>query len=250
MMKLDTFPLDLEYDDSEKKLYFNGVELTPAVRTLGDLESVLVDKAFFILNDKKRVQYYMFHGITRKEDFGLFKDPGLQPDLEFDITIIPALELGREFNKTLGHYHPKSPAGTRYPEIYEVLDGEGHFLLQRLDEKSGMVDDVLLVRAKKGDKVVVPQGYGHVTTNPGIKTLVSANITGVFKSEYDPLRLKEGAAYFEFIDDSLVPNERYESLPMVKTIDAMDLPLNQQFDGDNIYAQFIEETRKFDFLRK
>ncbi len=250
MIKFSCFPLDLEYDDGEKKLYFNGVERTPSVRTLGEMKTVVVDEAFFILSDKKRVQYYLFPGIVRKEDAGLFKDPSLQPDLEYGVTILPPLELGREFNKTLGHYPPKGPCGSRYAEICEVLEGDAHYLLQKVDEGTGLVDGVLLVKAKKGDKAVIPAGYGHVLINPSAKTLVSARLAGVFGSECDPYRLKAGAAYFEFIDDSLVPNGNYESLPMAKTVEAMALPVNQQFDGDNIYAQFIEDPRKFDFLRK
>jgi len=248
MIRLNAFPLDLEYDDSEKKLYFDGVELAPATRTLGEMESVVSDKAFLAKADKKRVQYFMFRSIARKSESELFKMPPLE--LSYDITVIPPFDLGREFNKTLGHYHPQGPSGARYAEIYEVLEGEGHYLLQRLDEQTQGVDEVLLVKAKKGDKVVVPNGYGHISINPSPSTLVSANITGLFKSEYDPYRLKGGGAYFELIDDSPVPNENYPNLPLIKKINAMDLPLNQQFDGDNIYAQFTESPDKFDFLRK
>lgn len=248
MIKLNTFPLDFEYEDSEKTLYFEGVELKPEVRTLGDMETVCLDRAFCAQADKTRVQYYMFRGIAKKEYAPLFKNPVL--DLSYDIAIIPALEIGREFNKTFGHYHPKNAAGMRYPEIYEVIEGEAHYLLQRLDEKNGSADDVLLVKAKKGDKVVVPPGYGHVSINPTQKTLVSANITGVFKNDYDSYKAKRGGAYYEIIDDSLKPNPAYENLPLIKEVDAMVLPVNQEFDGDNIYAQFVENPGKFEFLRK
>ena len=246
MVKLNTFPLDLEYEDNEKKLYFEGVELKPDLRPLSEMASVCFDKTFFADAEKTRIQYYMYRGIKQKQDANAFESTALS----FDITVIPPLELGREYNKTLGHYHPKSPAGTRYPEIYEVLEGQAHYLIQRLDEKTGGVDDAMLIRAMKGDKVVMPPGYGHVSINPTHETLISANITGTFKSEYDSYKTREGAAYFDLIDDSLTPNKRYENLPMIKTIEAMELPLNQQFDGDNIYAQFIENPDKFDFLRK
>ncbi|HIH20030.1 TPA: glucose-6-phosphate isomerase [Candidatus Micrarchaeota archaeon] len=210
------------------------------------MEGVCLEKAFAQEADKNRVQYYMFRSIRLKSEEELFN----QTNLSFDITVIPPLELGKEYNKTFGHYHPKSEAGTRYPEIYEVLEGQAHYLIQRLDEKTGGVDDIMLIEARKGDKVVMPTGYGHVSINPTHETLVSANIVGKFQSDYAPYKEKEGAAYFELIDDSLTPNKHYENLPMIKTIDAMDLPINQQFDGDNIYAQFIENPEKFDFLRK
>lgn len=246
MIKLHTFPLDLEFDDAEKKLYFEGVELTPMLRTLKDMQPVCLDKAFLEKVELERVQYYVYRGITQTQYAHLFQET----NLSFDITVIPALEIGREYNKTYGHYHPKSASGSRYPEIYEVLEGEAHFLIQRLVEATKNVDEVMLIKAKKGEKVVVPNGYGHITINPGNSTLVISNIWMSLKGEYELYSEKEGAAYYEVIDDSLIPNEKYENLPLIKTLEAMDLPLNQEFDGDNIYAQFIENHLKFDFLRK
>jgi len=38
---------------------------------------------------------------------------------------------GGEFVKTKGYYHPENPAGTGYPEVYEVIEGIAHVLLQK-----------------------------------------------------------------------------------------------------------------------
>ncbi len=246
MAKLETFPADLEFDESGKRLYFEGVELTPDIRTLMQMMSVVFDKGFYANADKNREQYYMFRGIARKLDKPLFEQHGIR----YDITVIPAWDLGKEYNKTIGHYHPKSEVGTRYPEIYEVLEGQAHYLFQKLASEKGDVDDVLFVSAKKGDKIVVPSGYGHVTINPTRATLVMANLTALFKSEYELYRIKEGAAYFELIDDSLTPNRNYENLPLLKRINAREFHLNQEFEGDNVYQQFLENPHKFDFLKK
>ena len=95
--------------------------------------------------------------------------------------------MGLEFVKTYGHYHPRVNPKLRYtyPEVYEVLDGEAHYLLQRAkDEES--VDDVLLVKATRGDKVIVPPNYGHVTINPLERTLKMANwVCRSFDSVYE-----------------------------------------------------------------
>ena len=58
----------------------------------------------------------------------------------YDLTVIPSRDLCGEWVKTKGHYHPKNPAGTGYPEIYEVIEGEVHYLLQ-----SRKLDDVVLI---------------------------------------------------------------------------------------------------------
>jgi|GEM_PF-2282682 glucose-6-phosphate isomerase len=40
--------------------------------------------------------------------------------------------MGLEFVKTCGHYHPPVNPKLRYtyPEMYEVLEGDAHYLLQ------------------------------------------------------------------------------------------------------------------------
>ncbi len=56
--------------------------------------------------------------------------------------------------------------------LYEVLEGLAHFLLQ-----TNALDDVVLIEARKGDIIVIPPGYGHVTINPRLdETLIMANL--------------------------------------------------------------------------
>lgn len=76
---------------------------------------------------------------------------------------------------------PGNPAGVGYPEVYEVLEGRAHFLLQKKT-----LDDIVLVEAAKGDIVLIPPGYGHVTINPAQnETLTMANLVSTeFSSEY------------------------------------------------------------------
>jgi glucose-6-phosphate isomerase len=61
--------------------------------------------------------------------------------------------MGLEFVKTYGHYHPRVNPKLRYtyPEIYEVLDGDARYLVQRAQNEES-VDDVVLVKATRGDK--------------------------------------------------------------------------------------------------
>ena len=104
-----------------------------------------------------------------------------QRGLRFDITVIPPQTLCGEYIKTKGHYHPADPYGNGYPEIYEVLEGEAHYLIQTAD-----CSDVVLIAAGAGDVVVVPSGYGHVTINPSKKLVLEmANIVSSrFSSDY------------------------------------------------------------------
>jgi hypothetical protein len=46
-----------------------------------------------------------------------------------------------------------------------VLEGDAHYLLQRAQNEE-RVDEAILVKATRGDKVIIPPNYGHVTINP------------------------------------------------------------------------------------
>jgi glucose-6-phosphate isomerase len=73
--------------------------------------------------------------------------------IRFDSTVIPPREICGEFIKTKGHFHPDNPSGTGYPEIYEVLAGEAHYLIQNQD-----CSDVVMIMARTGEIVDVPPG--------------------------------------------------------------------------------------------
>jgi glucose-6-phosphate isomerase len=137
--------------------------------------------------------------------------------LRFDLTVIPPRDLNGEWTKTKGHYHPKNPAGTGYPEIYEVIAGQAHYLLQ-----SRALDDVVLVAAEAGDLVIMPPAYGHITINPSRdQTLVMANIVSTaFESDYADYERLKGAAYYEMTSGELVRNRNYPAMPPVRHIRA------------------------------
>jgi glucose-6-phosphate isomerase len=165
-----------------------GMEVKPDIRYIKDLESVLCDKGW--LQEQENFEaYYMYRGI--KEEKGL----------RYDVTIIPFRMFGEEFPKTKGHYHPK-----QYGEIYTVLEGKAFYLLQKKD-----LSDVFVVEAEKGDFIVVPPGYGHITINPGKKDLKMANwVSPDFESEYGEMEEKNGAAYFYTIN-GWIKNANYKN---------------------------------------
>lgn len=127
-------------------------------------------------------------------------------NIRYDITVIPPANLDGEWVKTKGHYHPENPAGFGYPELYEVMEGTAHFLLQ-----TKSLDDVVLIEAQKGDIVVIPPGYGHVTINPTREeTLILSNLVStVFSSEYSIYEKMHGAAYYELVGEKIHKNPSY-----------------------------------------
>ncbi len=160
--------------------------------------------------------------------------------LRYDVTRIPARTLCRELIKTKGHYHPMSPDGLAYPEIYEVLEGAAYYLLQKRD-----LTDIALVRAEKGDLVLIPPGYGHITINPTSETLTMANlVSSDFASEYIPYEQMKGGAYYIFADGTMKKNPVYPAdIPDIRIVDATGTTLPEPLPDKSLYDLIGEELR-------
>jgi glucose-6-phosphate isomerase len=199
------------------ELEFGGKQKEPDIRRLTDMSDVICDKKW-LETAKDQELYYMYRDLYLSlNDRNQFLDQGIR----YDITIIPPGMMGREYIKTAGHYHP-SPygEGISYPEIYEVLEGEALYLLQKKD-----LSDVVAVNADAGDKVLIPPDYGHITINHSNKTLKMANLVARdFSSIYQPYKEKSGGAYY-FTKDGFEKNQRWSNVADLRRIDS---PTNSQ----------------------
>ena len=168
----------------------------PDIRHLYDMKSVLYDKKWLKTAPNLEL-YYMYRGVKNKNG------------LRYDITVIPPLMLGKEFAKTKGHEHLKNN-----PELYEVLEGEAIFLAQK--RKGDSVSDIYAVKAKKGEAVVIPPGYGHATINPSKKTLKMANwVDKNCQSDYSPIGKRKGFCRF-YLKAGWVKNKNYKNIPELR----------------------------------
>jgi glucose-6-phosphate isomerase, archaeal len=225
-----------------------GDKVTAAdVRKLHDMEDVVFDREWFEETEaRNRDVYYMYRDLAKSDsDLEVIK----AHHLRYDITVIPPGMLGSEYIKTVGHYHPRVP-GTNisYPEIYQVLEGSATYLLQKVkygDED--LVLDVVVITAEKGDLVIVPPGYGHVTINASKKTLEMANwVCRDFSSIYEPIKRLSGASYF-LLNDGFIKNSLYRNIPPIRYLkplakDELGLGL-----GESMY-ELIHKIEKLRFL--
>lgn len=189
-------------------LGWDGELPPPSVRTTADMRGVLANPSC----DGNDSLYFMYRDLAKTDADRQWLHAR---DLRYDLTVIPPRDLSGEWVKTKGHYHPKNGAGTGYPEIYEVLSGRAHYLLQ-----SQALDDIVMVDAGAGDLVIMPPGYGHITINPSPdETLVMANIVSTaFESEYAEYERLHGAAYYEMKDGTLRKNSYYPPVPPVRHV--------------------------------
>ena len=186
----------MEWKFDDDSLEFSGRKIKPSVRTLSEMAPVLAlpKKETKLASDAPT--YYMYRDVAH---FG---------KIRYDVTRILSLDLCGERNKTLGHVHPRSPKGTPWSEVYEVLSGEAHFLMQKVSQLG--VQDAVLLTAKKGECLLIPPGYGHVTINAGKRELVLGNlVSSDFDADYSQFIRLRGGCYYEMSDGKLVRNSNY-----------------------------------------
>jgi len=157
--------------------------------------------------------------------------------------------LGSEYVKTVGHYHPRVP-GTNltYPEIYQVLEGSATYLLQKVEEgEEDLVLDVVVIKAEKGDLVLVPPGYGHVTINASDETLKMANwVCRDFSSVYEPIKRLSGASYF-LLKDGFVKNPLYKNIPPIRNLNPLTYDELELNSIEDMY-ELVHKIEKLRFL--
>jgi glucose-6-phosphate isomerase len=125
--------------------------------------------------------------------------------------------LGSEFVKTKGHYHIGA-----YQEVYIVLEGQAVYLMQK-PKNENEIEDVYVIKAGKGDVIIIPSYYGHVTINSSeTEELKMANwVSNECKSDYEPFVKNKGACYY-YLKKGWVKNENYKSVPELR----FEEPLN------------------------
>jgi glucose-6-phosphate isomerase len=78
------------------------------------------------------------------------------------------------------------------------------------------VEDVYAVMAKKGDSIIIPVGYGHVTINASKETLKTGDWRNIgCKQDYSLFEKLCGACYY-YTTDGWVKNENYKNIPELR----------------------------------
>ncbi len=224
----------------------------PDIRFLHDLQDVVYDQEWFKTAPNFE-SYYMYRGLFRDEND---KEKIFQNNLRYDITIITPQMLGKEFPKTLGHEHAKAN-GTdlSYPEIYEMLKGEGDFLIQR--REGDKITEIRAIKIRQGEKIIIPPNYAHFMLNVQDTEIIMANwFEKNAKSDYSPIKEKRGAGYFAIKSENnsinWIKNENYSAVPELKIYEAKDFNyLLEQFSispNEPMY-NLVNSIEKLDFLK-
>lgn len=219
------------------EIVFHGVpSVKPVFRTVRGLKPVITECDL----PEEEIIYAVYRDVKDTRHAGLFK----RHSLRFDITAVFPKILGIEYPKTLGHYHSLC-RNVSYTEVYEVLSGVANFILQKVN--GNIVTDIVSIKAKEGDVVIIPPDYGHVTVNPGKKILVVSNLqSSLAKADYDSIINLKGAAYF-LTTKGLIKNPNYVSKEL-RAVKAKNLKEEFFLSTGQLYEIFLDHPEKFDFL--
>jgi glucose-6-phosphate isomerase len=186
-------------------------KIKPDIRYLDDVRKVLQDQEWSKKNPNFEL-YYMYRKLK------------IENELVYNVTVIPAKMLGKEFMKTKGHVHIGN-----YGETYTVLEGEAIFFMQKT--KGDIVEDAYVVETKKGQTALIKGGYGHITINPSknqdLKTEDWSSVN--CKSDYSLFEKLQGGCYYYTVD-GWVKNPNYKNIPPIRFEKALDsLPKDLSF---------------------
>ncbi len=199
----------------------------------------------------KHPLYCTYLGVYKEKDSLLFQEMQLRYDLT---VILPGLNAN-EFNKTSGHFFSLKPdSHETYAAIYEVLWGEGLFLLQK-NNRADEAEEVRVISAKKEDKVFIPPGYGLVLINTVQDNLVVSSLVNS-KADFlhTPFAQKQGAAYYYIMSENQKPdfikNPRYSQSVGLELLGApsVSIPFDE-LKGKGLYQTFTDNPKHFNALR-
>ena len=229
--KLYDKPLKIELKGEE--LFINEQKHPKSQRVVKEIVNTLMEKADEGLD---QTLYYMYRDVYKKLD------------IRYDITLIRAATIGKECAKTHGHYHPKSEDGLAYPELYQILSGKCTFILQKKN-KNGSVS-VMIVKANKGETVLFPPDYGHVSINTGNDELIMCNLVyDSFEARYEDHKKNRGAAYYYLSGGQLVQNSNYV-IEKSEQLTAKELNNRYNYECKDLLTEFFNNPKKFEFLAK
>jgi glucose-6-phosphate isomerase len=200
----------------------------------------------------RRIQYQMLNGVRRAEDEHLDGLP-----LRYELTAMRGSPLGWEAAKTLGHVHVSPPGSSvGYPEIVEVLHGEAGFLIQDLSLTADgpRSRQAWLVRARPGDRVVLPPDLAHVTIDLGVGPLVFSDVIDRrARGIYEGVAQARGFGWYVATDGALRPNLRYGAPPQLEEVTAAEWsgptpePLYRAFRDDPTALDWLSDPGRFVF---
>jgi glucose-6-phosphate isomerase, archaeal len=216
------------------------------VRMLHDLDGVWANP----VPDDDRMIYQYTSGLWFDKDEAYWK----KANVIYGIVVFMPGVFSGEYNKSSGQYHPVMPPNTKAtPEIYTVMHGTGHFLLQKATPPYAAIEDAVMVEVQKGESFIVPPDYGHLQINCSKEPLIfSYAVMDGMAGVYEPFRQKKGAVYYEMASKDagcrFIANANYKPQIPLRTIKAREICQLPLFNKPVTYQQILVNLKELEFL--
>lgn len=236
---------NIKYDLNTKDFIYGSDVFGPDVekRKLDDIRKTLMDP----MCEGPDVVYTIAMDVGNNED----KEDLIQRQLLFGACIYSDGKLGNEPVRSQGHVHAISPSCmSSTAELYEIWEGEAIIFMQ-----SSTSDDpgrLFAIKAKEGDKVIVPPGWAHYTVNanPDKQMVFGAWCIRDYGFDYKEVREHGGLAYFPVFNEEtihFIVNPLYETKELI----IKEPRIYDEFNVDAqmpLYTQYLEDKNRFDFV--
>lgn len=220
--------LDLRLDSQKHALAFGKTVVSDPAREVSSLK------------------YRLYGGAREIKDTDILR----KNKLRFDLILLAFGRRGIQMPRTPG----SCPQGG-FPKLYESVYGEAWFLLQKENkEDPRVIEDVILVKVRPAQKIIIPPGYGHILVNPGKDDLVACAFSSArLIQEPQTVEGPGGAgAYFIFKDnlgEFFQPNPYYQGVPYMRMAGPGARMKSLGLDSTSpVYNLLSKGIEKLDFL--
>jgi glucose-6-phosphate isomerase len=236
-------PQDLTLGDGAE------IEFKRNVRRAADLAQVLMSPSAV---DSQTELYYLDETILHIPEQQAVLD---RHRLTYSTVLLPALQIGSEFVKTHGHYHPALPGSDfEFPEVYTQLYGTLLLMMQkRSDENPELIEDCAITTMTPGYVITIPPGYAHILINPTSEPALMAGLYGKdFKPDYGPVRARQGLAYYIVASEngySVIANPRYQDVPPLRQLgDLSGTIFEAPYPTEPVWQAYLDHPELYAFL--
>lgn len=197
-----------------------------------DFENLSLDVSIFSI----------YRNILKNYDKLLFESSKINCDL----FIVNSGFVGREYFKTCSMFIENVNL-VSVPILFEVLNGEGYFLIQDKNNSSNLK----LIKVNKGSKVLIPINFIYTIINSSeTEKLVCLSLKdSLFDYKFKVLEKKFGGVLYFTKNNGFIRNQNYLPSYHLEEFEGSYLG-DYSFNLDkSIYKEFIDIPEKFNFLK-
>ncbi len=244
----DSCCLDISFDPNSNQLIYGDTVSPNSKRKvlLRNLIPALLNKSLHY----PEVVYEEHVHVFNSDDKALS-----EAGISFDVLCIPPGLLGVEFIKSHIYYTPERPDSKKFSTVVEVHWGILTVIMQRNQPKDEFeihtcVQEGLIVKLHKGEKLAIPQGYFYNFINTEEEPVVFVRIhKGDDMVDYGLLRREHGLAYYcirKNARQEIVLNPVYRSVPRIRSLKSASYLSDSGIDPQaSLYTQIRMDAPRF-----